>query len=57
MAIQVGQKAPDFTLYDNEKNKVTLSDYRGQKCAAIVLPACFYKRMHTGTVLYARQLE
>ncbi len=31
MAISIGQKAPDFTLYDSAKNKVTLSDYEGKK--------------------------
>jgi len=30
-SIQVGQKAPDFTLYDSEKNKVTLSSFAGNK--------------------------
>ena len=31
MSIQVSQTAPDFSLYDSEKNKITLSDYRDQK--------------------------
>lgn len=31
MSLQPGQEAPDFTLYDTEKNKVQLSDYRGKK--------------------------
>ena len=29
--IQVGQKAPDFTLKDQDKNDVTLSSFRGKK--------------------------
>jgi len=28
MSIQVGQKAPDFVLYDTDKNKVSLSDQK-----------------------------
>ncbi|MEJ7610799.1 MAG: redoxin domain-containing protein [Ferruginibacter sp.] len=31
MPVTVGQTAPDFTLFDSEKNKVTLSDFRGKK--------------------------
>lgn len=31
MAIIPGQKAPDFTLYDSAKNKITLSDFQGKK--------------------------
>jgi peroxiredoxin Q/BCP len=29
--LQVGQKAPDFTLQDSSGNTVTLSDLRGRK--------------------------
>ncbi len=29
--IEIGRQAPDFTLYDTEKNKITLSDFRGKK--------------------------
>jgi glutaredoxin-dependent peroxiredoxin len=31
MAIQVGQKAPDFSLFNSEKNKITLSEFEGKK--------------------------
>lgn len=31
MAIQVGNKAPDFTLKDNRGDDVKLSDFRGKK--------------------------
>ncbi|MEO6489512.1 MAG: redoxin domain-containing protein [Ferruginibacter sp.] len=31
MIVQVGEKAPCFTLYDSEKNKISLSDYNGKK--------------------------
>ena len=30
---QVGEKAPDFTLYDQNGQKISLSDYRGTKVA------------------------
>lgn len=31
MPLSPGQTAPDFTLYDSDKNKISLSDFRGQK--------------------------
>ncbi|MEP6676356.1 MAG: redoxin domain-containing protein [Ferruginibacter sp.] len=41
MAIQTGQKAPDFTLFDTEKNKVTLSDYKGKNVLLLFFPLAF----------------
>jgi len=41
MDIQIGQQAPDFTLRDNEKNKVTLSDYRGRNVLLLFYPLAF----------------
>jgi glutaredoxin-dependent peroxiredoxin len=37
----VGQKAPDFTLYDSNKNKVTLSEQRGSSVLLLFFPAAF----------------
>ncbi|PWH16546.1 MAG: hypothetical protein DDG59_09270 [Anaerolineae bacterium] len=31
MALSVGQLAPDFTLFDQRKRPVSLSDFRGRK--------------------------
>lgn len=31
MALSIGQKAPDFSLYNSEKEKVTLADFVGKK--------------------------
>ncbi len=31
MAIKIGQKAPEFSLYDSAKNKISLGDYAGKK--------------------------
>ncbi len=31
MTIRKGDNAPDFTLYDSAKNKISLSDYAGKK--------------------------
>ena len=41
MALQPGQEAPDFSLFDSEKNKVTLSDYRGSNVLLLFFPLAF----------------
>ena len=41
MKIEVGQTAPDFTLYDSEKNKVTLSELKGQNVLLLFFPLAF----------------
>lgn len=41
MAIQIGQQAPDFTLRDTEKNKVTLSEQRGKNVLLLFYPLAF----------------
>jgi peroxiredoxin len=41
MSVTVGQKAPDFSLYNSEKNKVNLSDYLGKKVVLLFFPQAF----------------
>lgn len=41
MAIQIGQAAPEFTLRDTEKNKVTLSELRGKNVVLLFFPLAF----------------
>jgi peroxiredoxin len=41
MQLQVGQPAPDFSLYDSDKNKVTLSEQKGSKVLLLFFPAAF----------------
>src|SRR5688572_1368784 len=41
MKIEIGQTAPDFTLYDSAKNKVTLSDLRGHNILLLFFPLAF----------------
>ena len=41
MQVQVGQQAPDFSLYDNDKNKVTLSELKGSNVLLLFFPAAF----------------
>jgi len=40
-AIQPGQQAPDFTLYNSEKQKVTLSEYKGKNVLLLFFPQAF----------------
>lgn len=39
--IEIGQEAPDFTLYDSEKKQVTLSSLRGQPVLLLFFPLAF----------------
>ena len=41
MAITIGQTAPDFTLTDSERNKVTLSEQRGNNVLLLFFPLAF----------------
>ena len=41
MKIEIGQAAPDFTLYDSAKNKITLSDLKGQNVLLLFFPLAF----------------
>lgn len=41
MAIEVGQKAPDFTLFDTDKNEVTLSNLQGKNVLLLFYPLAF----------------
>jgi peroxiredoxin len=41
MATAIGQKAPDFTLYDTDKNKVTLSEQKGNNVLILFFPLAF----------------
>jgi mycoredoxin-dependent peroxiredoxin len=44
MSVEVGDKAPDFTLRDQHKQDVTLSDFRGKKNVVLL----FYPFAFTG---------
>ena len=41
MSLSAGQAAPDFSLYDSDKNKVTLSELRGKKVLLMFFPQSF----------------
>ncbi len=41
MAIEIGQAAPAFALFDTDKNKVTLADYKGKNVLVLFFPLAF----------------
>lgn len=41
MKIEIGQTAPEFALYDTDKNKVNLSDYRDKSVLLLFFPQAF----------------
>lgn len=41
MPVATGQKAPDFSLFDSEKNKVSLSDQKGKNVVLLFFPQAF----------------
>lgn len=41
MHIQIGNPAPDFTLYDSEKKQITLSDLKGENILLLFFPLAF----------------
>lgn len=41
MAIQIGQQAPDFTLYNSDREQVTLSAQQGKNVLLLFFPLAF----------------
>lgn len=41
MSVNVGDTAPDFTLFSDEKESWTLSDHRGKNVVLLFFPAAF----------------
>ncbi|MBS4064293.1 MAG: redoxin domain-containing protein [Chitinophagaceae bacterium] len=41
MKMEVGQKAPDFTLYASDRSKVSLSDFKGKNVLLLFFPQAF----------------
>ncbi|WP_298300587.1 peroxiredoxin [Hydrotalea sp.] len=41
MQLQKGMQAPDFTLYDTDRNQVTLSSFKGKKVILLFFPMAF----------------
>ena len=41
MSLQVGDKAPDFKLYNSDKQEISLSDYTGKNVVVLFFPLAF----------------
>ena len=41
MQITIGQQAPGFELYDTSKNKISLTDFKGQNVLLLFFPQAF----------------
>ena len=41
MAVEVGQNAPEFTLYDSDRQQQTLSGFRGKNVVLAFFPGAF----------------
>jgi peroxiredoxin len=41
MALQIGDKAPDFSLYSSEKKLIHLQDYKGKNVVLLFFPLAF----------------
>lgn len=41
MSIEIGKPAPEFTLHDSEKNKVSLADFKGKNVLLLFYPQAF----------------
>jgi glutaredoxin-dependent peroxiredoxin len=41
MALQIGDQAPNFKLFNTEKKEVSLSDYAGKKVVVLFFPLAF----------------
>jgi mycoredoxin-dependent peroxiredoxin len=54
MAVEVGTKAPDFTLSDYNKQQVTLSSFQGEKNVLLVFYPFAFSRICTGELCQLR---
>ena len=50
MKIEVGSKAPAFSLYNSEKEKISLSNFKGKNVVLLFFPTRFYQRMYQRTL-------
>ncbi len=41
MSLQIGDTAPDFTLYASDKSQVSLANYKGQNVVLLFFPMAF----------------
>lgn len=54
MAISAGQQAPDFTLYSSDKEKITLSGFRGKSNVLLLFFPMAFTRVCTSELCSVR---
>lgn len=54
MAVEVGSKAPDFTLNDYNRQQVTLSSFQGEKAVLLVFYPFAFSGICTGELCQVR---
>ena len=54
MALSVGDEAPDFTLNDQTRSPVTLSDFRGKKHVLVIFYPLAFSGVCTGELCALR---
>ena len=54
MPAEVGQPAPDFSLYDTDRNVRTLAEFRGKNRRPRLLPRRLHRRLHHRSLRPAR---
>lgn len=58
MSIEIGREAPDFTLFDDQKEPFTLSDLRGKKNVLLLFfPGAFSGGCTTELNMFNNELE
>ncbi|MCI0794197.1 MAG: redoxin domain-containing protein, partial [Chloroflexi bacterium] len=57
MAVEVGQTAPEFTLHDQDREKRSLSDYKGQNVVLAFYPGAFTGGCTTEMCTFRDRLE
>ncbi len=57
MAVEVGQTAPEFSLFDSERNKRSLSEFKGKNVVLAFVPGAFTGVCTTEVCALRDQLE
>ena len=57
MSVEVGQQAPEFTLYDNDRQQRSLAEFRGKSVVLAFYPGAFTGVCTTEMCTFRDQME
>ena len=57
MSVEVGQQAPEFTLYDNDRQQRSLAEFRGKSVVLAFYPGAFTGVCTTEMCAFRDQME